>query len=238
MAYAPVYPHGTVEEIGDDIFMVRGSIKMNPLVRITRNMAIVRNGEELSLIDPIRVNDEVERQLTALGEVKHLIRLGALHGIDDPYYVDKFKAQMWSQPGGTVYTSPSIDVEIANDTALPFPNAELLLYEGLNQPEGVMLLKAGSGMLITCDSIQHYGDYSYNNLPARMLMPFIGFPKTTLVGPVWLKLMTPPGGNLEDQLRRVLNLQFERLLSAHGTLLEADAHAAVARAIDTAFARA
>ena len=35
----PIYPHGNIEEIVEDIFMLRGSIKMNPLLRITRNMA-------------------------------------------------------------------------------------------------------------------------------------------------------------------------------------------------------
>ena len=46
------------------------------------------------------------------------------------------------------------------------------------------------GLLLSCDSIQSYGDYRYNSLLARWIMPWIGFPKTTLVGPRWLKLMT------------------------------------------------
>jgi len=42
MAYAPAYPHDPIEPIAEDVFMVRGSIRMNALVRITRNMAIIR----------------------------------------------------------------------------------------------------------------------------------------------------------------------------------------------------
>ena len=42
-AYAPIHPHDPVEAIAEDVFMVRGSIRMNPLVRITRNMAVVRH---------------------------------------------------------------------------------------------------------------------------------------------------------------------------------------------------
>ena len=37
-----IYPHGDLEKIGTDAFMVRGSIKINPLMRISRNMGIIR----------------------------------------------------------------------------------------------------------------------------------------------------------------------------------------------------
>ncbi|MHC4507073.1 MAG: hypothetical protein ACYTFI_27640, partial [Planctomycetota bacterium] len=83
--------------------------------------------------------------------------------------------------------------------------------------------------------IQHYGDYRHNSLLARLVMPFIGFPRTTIVGPVWLKLMTPEGGSLESEFRRLLGLDFDTLLSAHGSLLRGGAHAAVERAVDRAF---
>lgn len=235
--YAPVYPHGNVEEIQEDVFMLRGSIKMNPVVRITRNMAIIRNGNELSLINPVRVSLEVEAQLHALGKVTNIIRLGAFHGIDDPYYVDKFDARLWSQPGGTTYTKPEIDQELNASTQLPFSNGQIFEFEGVAQPECALLLNRGKGLLLTCDAIQNYGDYSYNNLPAKILMPLIGFPRTTIVGPVWLKVMTPEGGNLENQFRKLLELKFDRLLAAHGTLLEAGAHAGVERAVDKAFAK-
>ena len=121
------------------------------------------------------------------------------------------------------------------DGALPFGRARLFTFEGALQPEGAILLEGEGGLLITCDAIQHYGDYSYNNLPARLMMPFIGFPKTTLVGPIWLKMLTPEGGSLKGTFERLLELEFDRLLAAHGTLLESGAHAAVKAAIDKAF---
>lgn len=231
----PIYPHGNVEEIAEDLFMLRGSIKMNPLVRITRNMGIIRNGDELSLINPVRVNAKVEAQIEKLGQIKHVIRLGFFHGVDDPYYVEKYGAQMWAQTGGTTYTEPKIDKELDSLTPLPFDNGEIFEFAGTTQPECALLINRGRGVLFTCDAIQNYGDYSYNNIPAKLLMPFIGFPRTTLVGPIWLKYQTPEGESLESEFRRLLELKFDRLLAAHGTLLETGAHEAVERAINTAF---
>ena len=233
MAYAPAYPHDPIAQIRDDVFIARGSIKMNPLVRITRNMVILRHNGELTLVDPIRLNDDGESQLKALGEVKRILRLGPMHGIDDPWYVDKFGAQLWAQPGGTTYTTPPIDVAVDAATELPFPGASLFEFNGTVQPEAALLL--ADGLLITCDAIQHYGDYSNNNWVARQMMPRIGFPMTTIVGPVWLKLMTPEGGNLRSEFERLAQLPFDALFAAHGTLLESGANNAVRTAISKAF---
>ena len=233
----PIYPHGNVEEIAEDIFMLRGSIKMNPLLRITRNMGIIRNGDELSLINPVRVSAKVEAQIAKLGQIKHVIRLGCFHGADDPYYVEKFGALMWAQLGGTTYTVPKIDKELDSVVPLPFDNAEIFEFAGTTQPESALLIKRGTGILFTCDAIQNYGDYSYNNIVAKILMPFIGFPRTTIIGPIWLKYQTPEDETLEPEFRRLLGLKFDRLLAAHGTLLKTGAHAAVERAVNKVFVK-
>ena len=118
---------------------------------------------------------------------------------------------------------------------LPFPDGELFCFAGTTQAEAMLLLRRAGGVLLTCDAIQHYGDYRHNNWLARTLMPFVGFPRTTLVGPIWLKLMTPEGGSLESEFRRLLSLDFDRLLSAHGSLLSEGAHSSVEAAVERAF---
>ncbi len=235
MAYAPACPHDPIEEIFPEVFMVRGSVRLNPLMRITRNMAILRHQGELSLVNPIRLSPEGEGQLRALGSVKRLLRLGPLHGLDDPYYVDQLQAELWAPAKSDTYPEPPIDRFLSPETELPFPDAELFSYRGTAQTESVLLIRRSGGLLLPCDSIQHYGDYRHNTLLARLVMPFIGFPKTTILGPIWLKLMTPEGGSLESEFRRLLELDFDHLLSAHGSLLRGGAHAAVTGAVDRAF---
>ncbi len=237
MSDSKVYPHDPIQEIQPDVFMVRGSIKMNPLITLTRNMAIVRHAGELTLVDPIRLSAAEETRLEALGAVKRILRLGPLHGVDDPYYLERYGAELWAPGPSNAYPEPEPTLVFDASTALPFPDAELFCFQGLKQPEAALLLRRGKGLLITCDAIQNYGDYRFNNLPARLLLPFLGFPKTTLVGPVWVKLMTPEGGNLESEFRRLLGLQFDQLLSAHGSLLETGAHEACERAVEKMFAR-
>ena len=236
MSYAPVYPHDPIEEIQPDVFLVRGSIALNPLMRITRNMVIVRHEGALTLVDPIRLSEAEEERLRELGSVERILRLGPLHGIDDPYYVDTFGAELWAPGPSETYPEPKVQVEVGEDSALPFPDAQLFCIRGAVQPEAALLIRREGGLLVTCDAIQHYGDYRHCTLLARLMMPFIGFPKTTILGPVWLKIMTPEGSSLESEFRRLLELDFDRLVAAHGSVLSSGAHRAVQVAVDKAFA--
>ena len=231
MTLTPAYPHDAIAEIAPDIFMVRGSLKMNPVMRISRNMAIVRHEGDLTLVNPIRLNAEGEAQLDTLGKIRRILRLGCYHGIDDPYYMDKYSPEFWCQSGGTIYPEPKIDHVITESTVLPFPDAQLFCFKRTLQPESALLINIGNGILLTCDSIQHYDDYSNNNWLASLMMPLIGFRRTTVLGPFWVKWMTREDDSLKDEFERLLEWQFDTLLSAHGTLLETGAHAAVSTAV-------
>ena len=235
MESPPAYPHDSIYEIAQDLFMVRGSIRINALISISRNMAIVRHQGELNLINPIRLDESGERQLLALGDVKRILRLGPMHGVDDPYYVERFGAEHWAPGESSFYPEPKVAQLLTEDRPLPFPDAEVFSFQGTLQPECALLLRGNSRMLLTCDAIQHYGDYRHISRIARLALPFLGFPKKTIVGPIWLKVMTPKGGSLAGQFRRLLELDFDRLLSAHGSLVETGARELVTVAVRKAF---
>ena len=158
MSYAPVTPHDPIEEIGPDLFMVRGSVQLNPLMRITRNMAVVRHQGELSLVNPIRLDEAGEQQLRSLGEVARILRTGPLHGLDDPYYVDHFGAELWTPGPSETYPEPKADHTLSEGGPLPFPGARAFAFRGTKQAECALLLERDPGVLLTCDAVQHYGD--------------------------------------------------------------------------------
>ena len=235
MEFPPAYPHEPIERIGDDVFMVRGCIAMNRLLTLSRNMAVVRAGGELTLINPIRLSDEGLRDLDALGPVRHIVRLGSFHGSDDPFYMARYAPVFWSQRGGKRYPAPPVERELREGGDLPFADARLICFSAARHPEAALVLSRGAGVLLTCDALQHYGDYSHNNLPARLLMPALGFTRTTLIGPLWLKAATPRGGTLRADFERLLAAPFDALLAAHGTFLPTGALEAVARAVAKTF---
>ena len=234
MSYRPVTPYSPPVEIASDLFVVYGSVKLNPLMRFSRNMAIVRSDGELTLINAVRMDDPGLQALEALGEVKHVLRLGCLHGMDDTFYTDRYQAAFWSFTGGTTYTEPSVDRELNEGATLPFPNARLFEFNHISQREGVILLEREPGILLTVDSIQSYATPPYKphtSLVASMISPFLGFPNETIVGPVWTSMLAEDADALRGEFVRLLDMQFDQLLSAHGTFLPAGAHEAVEAAV-------
>lgn len=233
--YPEACPHESIREIGPDIFFAPGSYRMAPLMRISRNMVIVRCGDELTLVNPIRLSAVGEAELEALGTVRHAVRLGVFHGVDDLYTVARFGAEFWCQADSDRYAEPKPDHELTEGGPLPIPDAELFVFHETKKPESALLIRHGDGLLITCDGVQHYGDFNRHSRLAKMTMPIIGFPKSVVVSPLWLKYLTKKGGSIRPDFERLLELDFDALISAHGTPLMHGAHAAVGKAVDRGF---
>lgn len=235
--YPPVQPHDAIEEIFPDVFLLRGSMRMGRGMRISRNMTLLRHNGELTAVNAVRLSYAGEQQLEALGTLAHVVRLGNFHGLDDRYYVDRFGATFWCQADSHHYRDPPPDQVLREDTALPIPDVNLFVFRHTRRPECALLLDRHGGVLITCDSLQHWGDRRHCSIMVRALMPFIGFHRRTLVGPLWLKYMSPRDGDLRSDFERLLELRFAHLVNAHGSLLRDNAHAAAEAAVQRAFGR-
>jgi hypothetical protein len=230
-------PHDPIEELFEDVFWVHGSMRMGPGLGINRNMVVLRQADELTVVNSVRLSAEGEAALEALGRVKHVVRLGQFHGLDDPYYVDRYGAEFWCQAGSDRYPDPKPTQVLTEDTALPVDAAELFVFRGTVRPECAILLRRHGGVLITCDCVQHWTDWSYCSPLARLVMGLLGFRLTTLLGPPWRKAMTPKGGSLRPEFDRLLELDFDHHIGAHGGLCRGGAHQRVQAAIERAFAK-
>lgn len=238
MTHPDALPHDLPLAIGDNLFVVHGCVRMNAIVRFSRNMVVVRDGDDLTLIDPVRMDDAGLAALEDLGTVKHVLRLGPMHGIDDPFYVDRYQAEFWAFADGTTYTTPTPTHALSEGGDLPFPGAELFAFKHMTQTEGAILITEGPGTLVTCDGIQSYATpphRPHTNVVTNLLMPLIGFPKETLIGPVWMKALVTDREGMHNEFKRLLELDFDRLIAAHGTFLATGAHRAVQAAVGKMF---
>ena len=106
--FPPALPHGELEEIFDDVFFVSGSVKMpGPVPMIfSRNMVVLREGDQLVIVHSMRLGEDGLRKLDALGNVTDVIRLAGFHGMDDPFYADRYGARVHAVEG-QVYASAS-----------------------------------------------------------------------------------------------------------------------------------
>ncbi len=220
--FPPAMPHGPLLPIQEDVWWLTGSVDFKPLVRLARNMVVLRQGDELTLVNAVRLNEAGLAALDALGTVRHVMKIG-VHGMDDAFYADRYGARRWS-----VAALRSAD-------ELPVADLQPFFFEQTVAPEAALLLARDGGLLLTCDSVQHWAPSDLMSPVTKLLTGVMGFQKPAQIGPPWRKRMTPKGGSLRGDFERLAALPFERLVGAHGGVLEANAAAVLRRSIEREF---
>ncbi len=218
-SFPKAMPHHGLVRILDDAWYVQGSVDMKPFVRLQRNMVVLRHEGQLTLINSVRMDEAGEAALLALGEVAHVVKIG-IHGMDDAYCADRFSAKRWATPG----LADDVAEPLSSDS-LPHPKLSLFLFEHTKEPEAALLLDSDGGLLITCDSVQHWEPSDLMSLPAKLLTRLMGFQHPAQIGPPWRKMMTTAGGSLKPDFERLASLGFTRLIGGHGGLCDGDAPA-------------
>ena len=238
-SFPPQHKVKCIEKVGDNLFIVHGTIRKRRILKLNRNMIVLRHNRVLTVINAIRLNTEGERQLCKLGTVRHIIRLGPSHGAyDDEYYIDAFQAQLWS-PRLTLYhpnVSP-IHRVLEEDTILPIPNATLFMFRCTKAPEAAILLRQKEGnIIITAEALQCQVGNPFINMPTRTMMRLGGFMEYPMVvSPKWLQTMTSRKFSTRDDFERLLRLDFSQHIGASGTMVTKGAKERIVIAVESAF---
>lgn len=212
-AHAPALPHGAITEIFPDVFFVTGSFRIGPGVVCTRNMTVVRQGRELVVLNSVRLTPEGEAQLDRLGKVSDVVRVGAFHGIDDPYYVERYGAKLWGPP--KVDAPSGISAKVMGRDGSPVQASRTFVFEQGQKGEIAVVLDREGGLLVTCDAFQNWTSYDGCSLLAKPVMRIMGFEEKHIGGP-WAKAMGP---GVRADFDRLLEMPFRHLAPAHGTVL-------------------
>ena len=207
-------PHDEIGEVFENIFLVRGSIVLPSGLPVSRNMTIVRENGVLTLINTVRLNDEGLKALDALGTVKHVVRIGAFHGKDDPFYVDRYTAELWSPEGIEHNLGFKTTQLLEPDGRMPFSNSSYFHFETAQAPEGLILIEREGGIVVSCDAMQNWAetDHFFNEESAAKMTEW-GFIQPAAIGVGWLNSAKPQAADFV----RINALDYRHLLPSHGT---------------------
>jgi hypothetical protein len=233
--HPPALHHLPLRECFPDVWLAASAISMSiPLglsITFSRNMVVVRTSEGWVLLNPVRLNEGAEAELLAMAPFKHAVRLGTYHGRDDRYYVDKFGVEFWGVSGEQTYPEPKFSREITEEGPFPIPDARVVIFKTATRAECAVYLPQRR-LLVTCDSVQHYENDTLISTLGKLVMYPMGFFTPCVIGPIWLKAVTPPGGSMRADFERVLALDFDNLISGHGTPKLGGAKEALARNVE------
>ncbi len=222
--FPPALQHGNIEEIFPDVFFVSGAMEtvlQDMDWKFSRNMTVVRDGERLIIVNSVRLNDAGLAALERLGQVTDVVRLGSLHGRDDPFYVDRYGAEYWAMSDMQHETGLMATRTLTPDGPLPISDASLFAFHTTRIPEGILRIDRAGGILIACDALQNWlTPDEYFSDTSRELMQQMGFFTPANLGPVWVQRATPAG----DDFARLKALSFKHALCGHGEPLRDTAH--------------
>ncbi len=233
--FAPALPHGDIQEVFPDVFFVTGTMKtvlMGAHWHFSRNMTIVRDGTELTLINTVRLDDAGLAKLDALGTVKHVVKIGALHGLDDAFYRQRYGATLWSLPGMPHEHGLQADKLLLPGGEMPFKGASVFVFESTKLPECIVRIDREGGILVACDALQNWvGPDAFFSDESRKMMADMGFFQSANLGPVWMQVNEP---KVQD-FTRLRAMPFRHALCGHGVPLRDVAQEAFLARFDKVF---
>jgi hypothetical protein len=226
--FPPALPHGKLEEIFPDVFFITGTMKtvlMGGDWHFSRNMTVVRDGDAITLINTVRLNDPGLMQLDALGRVTNIVKIGSLHGHDDAFYKSRYDAMLWAMSGMQHAHGLSADRELIPGGEMPFSSCSVFAFRTTKFPECILHIDRAGGILVACDSLQNWvaSDEFFSD-ESRKTMTEMGFFQPANLGPLWMKVNEPKA----EDFVRLRELSFRHVLCGHGAPLHDTAKEAYA----------
>jgi hypothetical protein len=215
-----------------DVFFVLGQSKyevQGKAAQFSRAMTVVRDGESLTLINTLRLDDNGLQTLDRLGKVENVIRLAAYHGRDDAFYSDHYDVPVWALEGAAQARPVKNAATLVAGDAGPVQGATTLVYESIAAAEAVIYVHRSGGILIAGDSLQNLtGPNEFFDDATATTLQKGGFFKRGNIGPAWRANLQPDRSDFD----RILALEFKHLLPGHGDPLLVDAHEVIGQTVE------
>ncbi len=224
--FAEALPHGPLEEVLPDVFFVTGTMKtvlMGAHWHFSRNMTVVRDGGQLTLVNSVRLDEVGLRRLEGLGRVANVVRIGSLHGHDDAFYKQRYGATAWALADMPPLPGAEPDKWLSEGGEMPFAGASVFVFCSTKLPECILRVDRAGGILIACDSLQNWlAPDAFFSDESRKMMTDMGFFQPANVGPLWMQVSEPKG----EDFTRLRELSFRHVLPGHGSPLKDAAYEA------------
>jgi hypothetical protein len=198
---------------------------------VSSRMTVVRFADgRLWIHSPVRFGEDVAAQLRELGEVAWIVAPNRAHHLFARHAQRMFpQAALYGAPGLAAKRPDLAGLVELGDEAPPGWAADLdqAVVRGMPFVNEVVWFHRASGTLIMTDVLQCWcGDLDWKTSAYARLTGVRGH----LDVPRTVRLVTRDKAAAAQSARRILAWPFTRVVTAHNSIVEQDAHAAVARA--------
>lgn len=221
-----------LSESGSEVWVADGGEVAVAGFRYPTRMMIVRHSDAgLFICSPVALSEDLKAQIDALGEVRHLVAPNSLHHL----FLAEWKA---AYPQATLYAAPGLSArrpDLAFDAELsdePPPawagEIDQVVVRGNAITAEVVFFHRESRTAIFTDLIQHFprGWFTgWRGLVARLDLMTADEPQV----PRKFRTAFTDRKAARAALARILEWPAEKVVMAHGPLIERDGQAFIAR---------
>ncbi|HRI67259.1 MAG TPA: DUF4336 domain-containing protein [Polyangium sp.] len=211
-------------QVAEGIFGAESEMKMPGGVRMNTRMTVVRLATGKVLVhSPIRLDENLAKSIDDLGEVACIVAPNRMHHLFFGPCAERYPKARTFGPPGLAEKVPSLRVdEVLTDAA---PNIwadeiEQLVVQGAPKMSEVVFFHKPTRTLIVSDlffNIVHPANFT-----TKVLLTFTGARGKLAKSRVW-SMMKEDNTAFEGAVRKVLSWDFDKLVMAHGDVVEKNA---------------
>ena len=208
-----------LEQLDQDLWSAQTLQAIGGGVHFPARMVIIRLEDGLWIHSPIPIDDELAAQIDALGPVRHLVAPNCFHHLHMGEAAARWPDAKVYAPAGLRAKRPDlrIDIELRAGSEPWAAFAPLLEIEGAPMLGEFVFLHRPSATLVVCDL--SFNMHSAEGAMSRLALRFAGAWQRTAQSKLW-RFFTKDRGAAGASCARVLDLEFSRVVMAHGEVIE------------------
>jgi len=213
-----------VIEFAEDLFIQEADVRFYG-VRLQTRMTILRlSDDRLFLHSPTFLEAGLRRELDRLGEVRFVVSPNKIHNQAIPQYLEAYPEAAFLAPPGLPERRPQLRFSgVLGDE--PHPGwagaIEQIATRGNVFFSEVLFFHLASRTLIVGDLVENLDAGTTSRVGLRLAKLF-GVPPRPVASPEF-RLYTTDADAAAESFQRVLQWDFERIVIAHGALIEENA---------------
>lgn len=198
-------------ELLPGIYGATGLIRVAGPYRVKGSMFILRDGQDLVLMDPFLLSDQETREMEALGRPSVILIAGEMHVRDTGAYRKRYGARVLAHRDAMSRLDVAVDHFFEDGEALP---AGLTAIGMPGTFRGETVFRREGGVLLS-------GDALFNIQPEDhgLMMKMLGFPRHLGAMP---RLFMDNRKRADASYRRLLEHDFDKILVSHGAPILSD----------------
>ncbi|MEO0324788.1 MAG: hypothetical protein AAF447_17630 [Myxococcota bacterium] len=209
-----------LQPLADGLWHLEGRVRLAPGIVFPLRSTVIDTGEGLAIVSPLAFDDATAEAIEALGEVRHLISPCLFHHLS----LGDAKAR-W--PEATLFAPPGLAKkrpEFASAAILgevPVPGLEATPVAGMPALQETVFLHRESGTLVTTDLV--FNIKHIESRVTRFVLKYVSRAYGRVAQSGLVKWMTKDRDAAAASVETLLGLPFQRLLMAHGEVVETGA---------------